>query len=125
MALIITSVVSNKLPELLDIKGHATKEVCDEIRMQWMEYQGEELKDNWYKRTENDEGVSRDNRRSYWPQALQDCGLKPSQLPSSYKRIDYFWSKIDALQNEHGVVKYPVVFFDQNSAFAQSWECLP
>ena len=111
MALIITSVVSNKLSELFDMIGHATKEeVCDKIRMQWMEYQGEELKDDWYKKTENDEGVSRDKRQSYWPKALQDCGLKPSQLPSSYKRIDHFWSKIGALQNEHGVVKYPQLF---------------
>ena len=111
MALIITSVVSNKLPELFDMKGHATKEeVCDKIRMQWMEYQGEELKDDWYKKTENNEGVSRDKCQIYWPQALQDCGLKPTQLPSSYKRIDHFWSKIGALHNEHGVVKYPQLF---------------
>ena len=107
MALIITSVVSNKLPELFDMKGHATKEVCDKIRMQWVQYQGEEFKDDWYKKTENDEGVSRDNRHSYWPQALQDCGLKPTQLPSSY---NHFWSKIGALQNEHGVVNYPQLF---------------
>ena len=61
-------------------------------------------------KAENDEGVSRDNRQSYWPQALQECGLKPTQLPSSYKRIDHFWSEIGALQNEHGVVKYPQLF---------------
>ena len=71
---------------------------------------GEELKDDWYKKTENDEGVSRDNRQSCWPQALQDCGLKRMQLPSSYKRIDHIWSKIGPLQNEHGAVKYPQLF---------------
>ena len=119
LALSMTSVLSNKINEIFDVKAPATKEdICDKIRAQWMEYQTEKIKDNWFRKSEEDEdechtpstSASANNRASYWSQAFQECGLQPKQTYSTNKRIDYFWAKVGSLQNGHGVLKYPQLY---------------
>ena len=102
----MTSVLSNKLCEVFELKAPVTREeICDKIQMQWMKYQAEEIKDDWFKKCIDDEGSVYSNSQSYWPQALQECGLEPARMRSTYKRIDHFWFKVDSIKNDHGIAQ--------------------
>ena len=47
----MTSLFSNKLCEVFDMKAPYTREeICNKIRMQWMKYQTEVLQDHWFKK---------------------------------------------------------------------------
>ena len=47
--------LSNKLCEVFDVKVPVQREdICDKIRMQWMKYQTEELKDHWFDKLDDD-----------------------------------------------------------------------
>ena len=87
---------TNKLSEVFDIQSPITsEEICDKIRTHWMRFQTEPLQDEWFKNPLKliDSGTSECSTmpQSYWPQALNDCGLRPACKHSTlYKRVDNF-----------------------------------
>ena len=58
----------------------------------------------------DDEDSVYSNSQSYWLQALQECGLEPARMHSTYKHIDHFWSKIGSIKNDHGIAQYRQLF---------------
>ena len=85
-------------------------EVCYKVRDQWLRYQYEEVKDDWYKRDTNDvPTTSKVSQASYWQDAMERCGLVEGgneNFESCYKRIDHYWRKIGELVDEDGGKKY-------------------
>ena len=51
------------------------------------------------------------SRLSYWPYASELCGLAPAQKnPSTFLRIDKYWSNVGKILNESDNLKYPQLF---------------
>ena len=112
----MASVVKERFSSVFDISNSTTvHEHCDKIRDQWLRYQYEDLKEEWYKKDERDninEPTTSKNlhRFSYWQDALERSGLPQdneyASFQSSYKRIDHYWLKIGQLLDENGARKY-------------------
>ena len=80
-----------------------------------MRFQTEPLQGEWFKNPleQIDSGTSdcSTTRQSYWLQVLEDCGLQPACKDSTLcKQSDNFWSKIDSLTDELGILKYPKLY---------------
>ena len=116
LTLSVASVVKERFSSVVDVSNSTTvHELCDKIRDQWLRYQYEDLKAEWYKKDERDninEPTTSKNlhRFSYWQDALERSGLPQANeyesFQSSYKRIDHYWLKIGQLIDENGARKY-------------------
>ena len=55
--------------------------------------------------------IERPVPKSYWPYALEYCGLEPEVVtPSRYRRIDHYWRSIGGMLNCDGKPKYVQLF---------------
>ena len=112
----VASVEKERFSSVFDVSNSTTvHELYDKIRDQWLRYQYEDLKEEWYKKDERDninEPTTSKNlhRFSYWQDALERSGLPQANeyesFQSSYKRIDHYWLKIGQLLDENGARKY-------------------
>ena len=111
LAFKVASVMKGRHSSVFDLPASTTvDEVCDKVRDQWLRYQYEEVKDDWYKRDTNDvPTTSKVSQASYWQDAMERCGLVEGgneNFESCYKRIDHYWRKIGELVDEDGGKKY-------------------
>ena len=95
ISLKITTILENCLPVVFNMKTPVTKEeVCDKVRNQWLYYQNEEIKEEWYRKSEEEmQSTSSRKQTSYWKDATEKCGLNTDLPVSRHKRIDYYWEK--------------------------------
>ena len=111
LAFKLASVMKGRHSSVFDLPASTTvDEVCYKVRDQWLRYQYEEVKDDWYKRDTNDvPTTSKVSQASYWQDAMERCGLVEGgneNFESCYKRIDHYWRKIGELVDEDGGKKY-------------------
>ena len=107
VALKVVGVLENVIEIVFGVQ--ATKdEIVDKVRSQWILFQNEDIKNEWFiKSEEPSPSVSR-KQESYWEYAQIECGLDPSTPSpfSKYKPIDEFWRRVGDIVDEFGAKKY-------------------
>ena len=119
LALSICSVHKNCLQNVFTVKSPVTcEEIVDMVRNQWLLYQNETVKEEYYKNLDSKSADSSRCQYSYWKAVEAESGLVSHDASPYYKRIDHFWRQIGGLRDERGELKYPQLLLWLN-AFSQ------
>ena len=108
LALSVCHTLKNSLEHVFS--AITTEDVVDKVRSQWLMYQNEELKEEWYKNLEDKLSVKKPST-SYWKNLEHEYGLDSQNSSSIYfRRIDTFWKHIGNLRDTNRSFKYPQLF---------------
>ena len=111
MALKIGQCFTTALPRVFCLEQHEkVEDLCDKVRNQWRLYQCES-EQNLLVEDKPDIDVPENRiRGSYWEDAFKAFDLKiPFNIPKQ-QRIDIYWRKVGAIEDESGKMKYPQLF---------------
>ena len=111
LALKIGQCFTTALPRVFCLEQHEkVEDLCDKVRNQWRLYQCES-EQNLLVEDKPDIDVPENRiRGSYWEDAFKAFDLKiPFNIPKQ-QRIDIYWRKVGAIEDESGKMKYPQLF---------------